>query len=105
MQDGKNRDGARIWYISNGVRGFDVNTLPRCCAIAKATGNRCKRPAQKGRRHCGVHNGTVPAGGPKGNKNAYKHGLYTNEAVKESRLARELLREAEDFINQIIHGV
>jgi uncharacterized protein YjcR len=104
MQDDKVRDGARIWHICNGVRGFDVNTLPRCCAIAKATGNRCKRPAQKGQQYCGVHNGTVPAGGPKGNKNAYKHGLYSAEAMKENKLARELLREAEDLINQIIQG-
>jgi hypothetical protein len=29
---------------------------------------------------------------PKGNKNAYKHGRYTNEAIQERRTLRALLK-------------
>ena len=37
-------------------------------------------------------------GAPLGNKNAYKHGLYSAEAIAERRAVRALLREAGELL-------
>jgi glucans biosynthesis protein len=37
-------------------------------------------------------------GAPNGNRNAYKHGLYTAEARAERRAIRALLRESGELL-------
>jgi hypothetical protein len=45
---------------------------------------------------CRMHGGPSP-GAPKGNKNAFKHSLYTAEAIAQRRKVSELMRAARAF--------
>ncbi len=40
-------------------------------------------------------------GCPEGNKNALKHGLYTREAIEERRRLKQLIRQAENLLEEI----
>jgi len=91
----------KAWYLKNGARGFDLNTLPRCTAVAKSTGKQCKNPAMNGSMYCCVHNGWYKPGAPKGNQNRYKHGLYSQKAKEERDEARRILREGLDFLKDL----
>jgi hypothetical protein len=58
---------------------------------------RLKKSGTKGsslnieKHHCRMHGGTSP-GAPKGNKNAYKHGHYTADAIARRRSIAMLIR-------------
>jgi hypothetical protein len=74
-------------------RTYSFQKAPRCSATSKRTRERCKAPAVRGWTVCRFHG--AGGGGPRGKRNGmFKHGLYTNEAVKERRLLRELLRQS-----------
>ncbi len=47
-----------------------------------------------------MHGGNSP-GAPKGNKNAWKHGHYSAEAIAERRAVRVLLREAKAVLVEV----
>ncbi len=50
---------------------------------------------------CRMHGGKS-TGAPRGEDHyAYRHGLYTKEAVEERRLVRELLSAASDTLREI----
>ena len=55
----------------------------------KHAGSLCQLPAMNNGR-CRMHGGTSP-GAPKGNKNAFKHGRYTAEAIECRKAIAELL--------------
>ncbi len=67
----------------------------RCGAKTKA-GKPCQSPAMKNGR-CRMHGGTNP-GAPKGNKNAFKHGLYGAEAIAQRREFSSMLRDIRALI-------
>jgi uncharacterized protein YjcR len=46
-----------------------------------------------------MHGGKSP-GAPRGNKNAYKHGRYTAESVKERREVAALLRTIRRVVEE-----
>ena len=72
---------------------YSYQKSPRCRATSKRTGERCKAPAVRGCAVCRFHGAC--GGAPKGARNGmYRHGLYTEEAVEERRLLRELLRQS-----------
>ena len=48
-----------------------------------------------------MHGGALGSGAPRGNKNAFKTGLYTRKALEERRRLREYLREARALIKGI----
>jgi hypothetical protein len=52
-----------------------------------------------------VHNetegGAFGSGAPRGNKNALKHGLYTQQALKGRRRLRDLLRQSRQLIRSV----
>jgi hypothetical protein len=74
-------------------RTYSFQKAPRCSATSKRTRERCKAPAVRGWSVCRFHG--ARGGGPRGKRNGmFKHGLYTNEAVKERRLLRELIRQS-----------
>ena len=50
-------------------------TAPRCGARTRA-GHPCRSPAVAGHQRCRMHGGRG-SGAPRGNRNAYKHGLHT----------------------------
>ncbi len=70
---------------------------PRCSATSKRTRKPCQAPAVRGWTVCRFHG--ARGGGPRGAANgAYKHGLYTVEAIAERRRFSELVRESREFL-------
>jgi hypothetical protein len=49
---------------------------------------------------CRMHGGMSP-GAPEGNKNAFKHGHYTAEAIATRREIAKLLRDARALVKQV----
>ena len=106
--------GNRSWTINNGVEGFDLSSLPRCCGTAKTTGKPCQRAAKKGRNFCGIHAGDYTPGRKKGAQSRLKHGFYTETARQERKTAKDLIRaihetigtvkEEADYPDGTIHG-
>lgn len=72
---------------------------PRCGAKTRS-GRPCLSPAVRGKERCRMHGGAKGSGAPKGNQNAYKHGLYTREALEEQKALRELMRQFEETLDQ-----
>ena len=73
---------------------FDLRTVRKCGARCKGTGKPCQQPAMPNGR-CKLHGGKSP-GPPKGNRNAWKHGRYSAEAIARRRMLRALLREMQE---------
>jgi len=63
----------------------------RCGARTRA-GVPCQSPAVRGKRRCRMHGGAAGTGAPIGNKNAFRHGHYTAEAIAQRRVLAELIR-------------
>lgn len=61
----------------------------KCRALTRS-GKPCQAPAMPNGR-CRMHGGKSP-GAPKGNKNAFKHGRYTADAIARRREIATLLR-------------
>ncbi len=78
-------------------REYSFQKAPRCSATSKRSGKPCQAPAVRGWTVCRFHG--ARGGAPKGKANAaYRHGLYTAEAIEERRVLRELLRESKDML-------
>ena len=58
-----------------------------------------KQQRISGKGRCRMHGGMSP-GAPKGNKNAFKHGHYTAEAIASRREIAKLLRDARALVKQ-----
>jgi uncharacterized protein YjcR len=69
------------------------------CGARTRSGSRCRSPAMPNGR-CRMHGGLSP-GAPKGNKNAFKHGLYTAEAIATRCEIAKLLRDAKVLVKQV----
>lgn len=78
-----------------------MHLSPRCGAKSKRTGMPCKAPAMSNGR-CRMHGGKSP-GAPTGNQNAYKHGCFTADAIKERRYLRALIKDSIELIKKINH--
>jgi hypothetical protein len=77
-----------------------MNAAPRCSAMSKRSGCRCRAPAVKGRNVCRMHG--ARAGAPTGRANgAWKHGRETNEAAAQRRGLRELISVSRALVRQI----
>ena len=65
----------------------DIDSMhrsPRCGAKTRK-GSACRSPAVWGKKRCRMHGGAYGSGAPKGNRNAFKHGYYSKEAIAERR--------------------
>ncbi len=81
-------------------RVYAFQSAPRCTATSKRTRKPCQAPAVRGWAVCRFHG--ARGGAPKGKANgAYRHGLYTAEAVKERRWMQELLDEVREMVDGI----
>ena len=60
------------------------------CGARTRSGSPCRSPAMPNGR-CRMHGGPSP-GAPKGNRNAFKHGRYSGEAVARRREVAALVR-------------
>jgi hypothetical protein len=70
-----------------------MNRACRCRARTRS-GKPCQSPAVNGKRRCRMHGGASESGAPIGNKNAWRHGHYTAEAIARRRELSELIRTA-----------
>jgi hypothetical protein len=69
-----------------------LRLAPRCLARTRS-GTPCQKPAPKGKKRCRLHGGAEGSGAPGGERNgAYRHGLYTREAIAERKIMRALIR-------------
>jgi hypothetical protein len=75
---------------------YSFQKAARCSATSKRTRERCKAPAVRGWTVCRFHG--ARGGAPKGERNGFRHGLYTKEAFEERRLLRELLRRSRQAL-------
>ena len=73
---------------------------PRCGAKTR-NGTPCRSPAVAGKSRCRMHGGAAGSGAPKGNKNAFKHGAYTKEALAKRAELRRLIRQAYKLLYEI----
>jgi hypothetical protein len=71
---------------------------PRCGAHSRRSGQPCRQPAMANGR-CRMHGG-LSTGAPKGNRNAFKHGRYSAEAIAGRRKIRELIRAMRALARQ-----
>lgn len=60
---------------------------PRCLAKTRK-GAACQAPAVRGAKRCRMHGGKG-SGAPKGNRNAWKHGARSADAVAAARLLKD----------------
>jgi hypothetical protein len=77
---------------------YPFQESPRCHATSKRTKKPCMGAAVKGWTVCRFHG--ARGGAPKGKRHGmYRHGLFTQEAIAERRMIRDLLRD----VNRIRH--
>ncbi len=69
-------------------------SAPSCGARTRA-GRPCRAPAARGKRRCRRQGDAPGSGARPGNRNARKHGFYTEQAIAERRRFRALLRAME----------
>ena len=78
------------------------NTTPMLnslrCGAKTRTGGRCRSPAVREKRRCRMHGGAKGSGAPKGNQNALKHGSFTQDALQERAVIRELARKTKEML-------
>ena len=60
----------------------------------------CQARKVTGKKRCRMHGGTGD-GAPKGNKNAFKHGKYSREAIEKRKSATKLKREFMELLRQM----
>src|SRR5262245_55985297 len=72
--------------------------LSRRCLAKTRSGTPCESPAMPNGR-CRMHGGMSP-GAPKGNRNAWKHGRYSAQAIARRREVADLLRAARELLNE-----
>ena len=77
-----------------------MNRAPQCGARTRS-GKPCRSPAVRGKRRCRMHGGAAGSGVPVGNKNAFRHGHYSAEAIARRRELSELIRLARDTLAEL----
>lgn len=88
----------RRGWLKNGNPPGDFSKAPRCGAKTRK-GTPCQGPAMANGR-CRMHGGKS-LGAPKGNSNAFKHGMYSKEALDTQRLIRQLLQDSREILEKI----
>jgi hypothetical protein len=76
-----------------------MRASPRCGATTRA-GRPCMSPAVSGKKRCRMHGGPG-SGAPRGNRNAFKHGLYSREAIELRRRIHDVVRRARQLARAI----
>jgi hypothetical protein len=79
---------------------FRMHRTLRCGARTR-TGSPCRSPPVRGKRRCRMHGGAIGSGAPIGNKNAFRHGHYTAEAIAQRRALAELIRASRATLDDL----
>ena len=76
------------------MHSWPMHQAPRCRARSKRSGLQCRAPAVRGYAVCRMHG----AGGaaPRGNRNAWKHGAHSAEALALKKQINTLARTARE---------
>ncbi|WP_347343426.1 HGGxSTG domain-containing protein [Bradyrhizobium japonicum] len=77
-----------------------MQASPRCGARTRS-GAACLAPAAHGKTRCRMHGGAARSGAPRGNQNARKHGLFTQDRIAERRAMRALLGETRKLLQEL----
>lgn len=77
---------------------MSIHQSSRCLAKTRSN-SLCQSPAMTNGK-CRMHGG-ASTGAPKGNKNALKHGYYTEEAITQRRQIASLIRQSSKLIHEI----
>ncbi|WP_306664478.1 HGGxSTG domain-containing protein [Bradyrhizobium sp. Arg816] len=75
---------------------LDMRRAKRCGARTRS-GKPCQSPAMANGR-CRMHGGPSP-GAPKGNRNAFKHGRCSAEAIRRRADFAELIRASRKLLS------
>ncbi|MBR0774768.1 hypothetical protein JQ625_07995 [Bradyrhizobium diazoefficiens] len=76
----------------------------RRCGARTRSGGFCRAPAVHGKARCRMHGGAARSGAPWGNRNARKHGVFTQDRLAERRAIRDLLGETLALLNELEEG-
>jgi glucans biosynthesis protein len=80
---------------------MQINEENRCLArTRRGKSTFCQARKVTGKKRCRMHGGTGD-GAPKGNKNAFKHGKYSREAIEKRKSATKLKREFMELLRQM----
>jgi hypothetical protein len=85
--------------VHPGGQAIVGNVTPGGGATVKTEDPPCQSPAMKHGR-CRMHGGPSP-GAPRGNKNAYKHGRYTAEAIARGREVSAFVRATRTWLREL----
>ncbi|APG14039.1 hypothetical protein BKD09_37370 [Bradyrhizobium japonicum] len=77
-----------------------MQASPRCGARTRS-GTACLAPAVHGKTRCRMHGSAARSGAPRGNQNARKHGLFTQDRIAERRAIRALLGETRKLLQEL----
>jgi hypothetical protein len=77
-----------------------IGQMLRCGARTRS-GRPCRSPAVRGKRRCRMHGGAAGSGAPVGNKNAFRHGYYTAEAIAQRRGFSHLIRVSRTTVAKL----
>ena len=69
--------------------------------VQAVTGGQSRSLVVRGKRRCRMHGGAAGSGAPVGNKNAFRHGHYSAEAIARRRQLSELIRIARDTLAEL----
>jgi hypothetical protein len=72
----------------------------RCGARTRLNGS-CRSPAVRGKKRCRMHGGAPVSGAPKQNKNAFKHGLFTKDAIEERKQVQALIGQTRKLLQDL----
>ena len=74
---------------------------PRCGAKTR-NGEYCLAPAVTGKKRCRMHGGAKGSGAPPGNRNALKHGAFTEEAIRRRATLAKQIRQAQKLLKDLV---
>ena len=77
-----------------------MHLSPRCGARTRK-GTPCQSPAVTGKTRCRMHGGGRGSGGQRGNRNAFKHGNCSEQAIATRREIAELVRASRSLVTDI----
>jgi len=83
------------------IRNTGAMRVSKRCGATTRSGTPCQAPALRGKVRCRMHGGARRSGAPRGNRNARKHGMFTQAAMAERRQVGLLLEQAQDLLEKM----